>query len=114
MASRCETGTLVISILLFSRFGEVPGTASWTSNPPTRLVGQPSGVQLIRSARRRLRMTRIEKTQNPPPASRGGLTLARPVSLPTGRIPFREPPCPGRQVVQLGWRYDCRIVVRAA
>lgn len=24
--------------------------------------------------------------------------LARPASLPTGRIPFREPPCPGRQV----------------
>jgi hypothetical protein len=22
----------------------------------------------------------------------------RPVSLPFGRIPFREPPCPGRQV----------------
>src|SRR5215831_12274536 len=29
---------------------------------------------------------------------RGGLTIARPVSLPNGRIPLREPPCPGRQV----------------
>ncbi len=24
--------------------------------------------------------------------------IARPVSLPNGRIPLREPPCPGRQV----------------
>src|SRR5215472_5957119 len=29
---------------------------------------------------------------------RGGLTIAWPVSLPNGRIPLREPPCPGRQV----------------
>jgi hypothetical protein len=29
---------------------------------------------------------------------RGGLTIARPVSLPNSRIPLREPPCPGRQV----------------
>src|SRR6516164_4849709 len=29
---------------------------------------------------------------------RGGLTIAGPVSLPNGRIPLREPPCPGRQV----------------
>src|SRR6516164_3666941 len=29
---------------------------------------------------------------------RGGLTTAGPVSLPNGRIPLREPPCPGRQV----------------
>src|SRR6478752_2265121 len=34
----------------------------------------------------------------PPSVSRGGLTIARPVSLPNGRIPLREPPCPGRQV----------------
>jgi hypothetical protein len=30
--------------------------------------------------------------------TRGGLTIARPVSLPNGRIPLREPPCPGWQV----------------
>src|SRR6516225_5642829 len=29
---------------------------------------------------------------------RGGRTIAGPVSLPNGRIPLREPPCPGRQV----------------
>ena len=53
---------------------------------------------MVRSARRRSRITWIEKTRNPPSVSRGGLTLARPVLLPTGRIPFQEPPCPGRQV----------------
>ena len=65
---------------------------------PDPLVGQPGSVQLVKLARRRSRITWIEKTRNPPSVSRGGLTLARPVSLPTGRIPFREPPCPGRQV----------------
>src|SRR5262245_51283569 len=36
--------------------------------------------------------------KNPPWVDPGGLTIARPVSLPNGRIPLREPPCPGRQV----------------
>src|SRR5580693_3850173 len=87
-----------MSTLLFSRFGELPGTASWTQIPRPVWLGQPGSVQLVRSARRRSRITWIEKTRNPPSVSRGGLRLARPVSLPTGRIPFREPPCPGRQV----------------
>src|SRR5260370_39507220 len=39
--------------------------------------------------------------KNPPPVSRGGLTITRdPFRCRSGRIPLREPPCPGLA----GWR----------
>src|ERR1700692_3972396 len=39
--------------------------------------------------------------KNPPPVSRGGLTITRdPFRCRSGRIPLQEPPCPGLA----GWR----------
>ena len=70
---------------------------SGRANPGTSLHGTPADVSSGPPSEATLAPFFLDiKTLHR--FDRGGLTIARPVSLPNGRIPLREPPCPGRQV----------------